>query len=339
MSARCWWCRCAARQRQHGVLTAARVRGRAASPPTTWTWPPGSPTRPRSRSNWPRPAPSSSARRCSRIASGSPPTCTTTSSNGCSPPGCPCRPWPPFVGPGQATDRVLATVADLDRTIAQIRTSIFALQQTPQATRRGLRARLLDVAAEQADALGFDPALRFSGVLDCPARRLAEDLEAVLREALSNIARHAHAHTVEVDLTGHPDQVSLAGQRRRHRARPHHPTQRPGQPAPPRRTPRRHPHPHPAATHRNPAVLVDPPQLTTTPSRGVVADSPGRVTSALRETGGAAPLRRPPSFGQATAPGKGEDSSVDTGGWRALARGQRAERARALARQDHGRRI
>ena len=114
-----------------------------------------------------------------------------------------------LLGPGRATDRILATVADLDRTITQIRTSIFALQQTPQATTRGLRARLLDVAAEQADTLGFDPALRFSGLLDTLPDDLTEDLEAVLREALSNIARHAHARTVEVDLTATPDRITL----------------------------------------------------------------------------------------------------------------------------------
>jgi len=37
-----------------------------------------------------------------------------------------------LLGPGRATDRILATIADLDRTIGQIRTSIFALQQTPR---------------------------------------------------------------------------------------------------------------------------------------------------------------------------------------------------------------
>ena len=114
-----------------------------------------------------------------------------------------------LLGPGRATDRILATVADLDRTITQIRTSIFALQQTPQATTRGLRARLLDVAAEQADTLGCDPALRFSGPLDTLPDDLTADLEAVLREALSTIARHAHARTVEVDLTATPDQITL----------------------------------------------------------------------------------------------------------------------------------
>ncbi len=36
------------------------------------------------------------------------------------------------LGPGRATDRVLATVADLDATISQIRTAIFALQQPPR---------------------------------------------------------------------------------------------------------------------------------------------------------------------------------------------------------------
>ena len=113
------------------------------------------------------------------------------------------------LGPGRPTERILATVTDLDRTIAQIRTSIFALHQTPQATPRGLRARLLDVAAEQADTLGFHPALHFSGLLDTLPDTLTEDLEAVLREALSNIARHAHAHTVEVDVTATPDRITL----------------------------------------------------------------------------------------------------------------------------------
>ena len=75
----------------HGVLWAGRRRGQPAFAPRSSTWPPASPTRPLSRSNWPRPAPSSSGPRCSTSATGSPPTCTTTSSSGCSPPGCPCR--------------------------------------------------------------------------------------------------------------------------------------------------------------------------------------------------------------------------------------------------------
>ena len=150
--------------RVHGVLPRPGSAAGPRSPPTTWTWPRGSPTRPRSRSSWPRPAPSSSAPRCSTSANGSPRTCTTTSSSDCSPPACPCRPWrAPWARAGPRPGP--ATVADLDATIAQIRTSIFALQQTPQtppglagpAARRGHRADR---------GPGVRPRLRFSGLLD-----------------------------------------------------------------------------------------------------------------------------------------------------------------------------
>jgi signal transduction histidine kinase len=113
------------------------------------------------------------------------------------------------LGPGRATERVLATVADLDATISQIRTAIFALQQPAQAAARGLRARLLDVVTEVTPALGFEPAVRFSGLLDTLPTALTDDLLAVLREALTNTARHAHATTVDVELTATRDRVTL----------------------------------------------------------------------------------------------------------------------------------
>ena len=113
------------------------------------------------------------------------------------------------LGPGRARQRVQATIADLDATIAQIRTSIFALQQNPQTPPRGLRARLLDLVTEVTPALGFAPAVRFSGLLDGLPDQTAEDLLAVLREALTNIARHAHAHTADVDLRGRPQWLTL----------------------------------------------------------------------------------------------------------------------------------
>ena len=113
------------------------------------------------------------------------------------------------LGPGRARQRVQATIADLDATIAQIRTSIFALQQNPQTPPRGLRARLLDLVTELTPVLGFAPAVRFSGLLDCLPDQTAEDLLAVLREALTNIARHAHAHTADVDLSGRPQWLTL----------------------------------------------------------------------------------------------------------------------------------
>ena len=113
------------------------------------------------------------------------------------------------LGPGRAGQRVLTAIADLDATIAQIRTSIFELQQNPRPPPRCLRARLLDVVTEVTPALGFDPGVRFSGLLDLLPDQTAQDLLAVLREALTNIARHAHAPTADVDLTAHPEWLTL----------------------------------------------------------------------------------------------------------------------------------
>jgi signal transduction histidine kinase len=106
-----------------------------------------------------------------------------------------------ILGPGAPTDRILATVDDLDDTIRQIRTSIFQLQQARQPAVRGLRAQLLDVAADLTAVLGFAPALRISGLLDTLPDDLGEDVVAVVRESLTNVARHARAGSAEIDVT------------------------------------------------------------------------------------------------------------------------------------------
>jgi signal transduction histidine kinase len=113
------------------------------------------------------------------------------------------------LGPGPMTDRVLCTVADLDATIGQIRTTIFQLHDIPRTDPAGLRARILAVAADAAPALGFDPAVRFTGTVDALPTDVGEDLVAVVREALTNVARHARARTAEVDLVVRPDRLVL----------------------------------------------------------------------------------------------------------------------------------
>jgi signal transduction histidine kinase len=109
----------------------------------------------------------------------------------------------------EAADRILATVDDLDATIRQIRTSIFQLQQLPQTRAPGLRARLLDVATDLTPALGFEPSVRFSGVIDAVGQDVGEDVLAVVRESLSNIARHARAALAEVDVTATADRLTV----------------------------------------------------------------------------------------------------------------------------------
>jgi signal transduction histidine kinase len=113
------------------------------------------------------------------------------------------------VGPGPTADRLLNSVTDLDTTISQIRTTIFQLQQAVRATPGALRARLLDVVADLTPALGHDPTVRFSGLLDTLSGPVVDDLLAVLREALTNTARHAHATATDIELVAGRDRVTL----------------------------------------------------------------------------------------------------------------------------------
>ncbi|WP_030900417.1 GAF domain-containing protein [Streptomyces sp. NRRL S-474] len=100
----------------------------------------------------------------------------------------------------QVAERVQRVVDDLDDTIKTVRGTIYALHERDRSDGRGgLRAKLLAETDQAAAVLGFSPALRMSGLLDTdvPSGH-AEHLVAVLRETLSNAARHAHATAVEV---------------------------------------------------------------------------------------------------------------------------------------------
>ncbi|MET7484982.1 GAF domain-containing protein [Streptomyces sp. NPDC005538] len=90
-------------------------------------------------------------------------------------------------------------VDELDVTIQEIRTAIFALQQGPAEAPSGLRTRVLREINMAAVPLGFQPAHRFVGALDTTVGDLTgKNLIAALREALSNAFRHAAATRIEV---------------------------------------------------------------------------------------------------------------------------------------------
>jgi signal transduction histidine kinase len=56
------------------------------------------------------------------------------------------------------------------------------------------RAELLTVADEVSELLGFTPQVRLDGPIDTVvSTSVLDELMAVLREALTNVARHAHA--------------------------------------------------------------------------------------------------------------------------------------------------
>jgi signal transduction histidine kinase len=98
----------------------------------------------------------------------------------------------------EVTERVDRAVADLDQTIRDIRGTIFELQRQRAGS---LRAELRGLVREYAEVLGHTPEVRTSGPVDSavpdPVR---EQLLPVLREALSNVARHAQATRTEVEV-------------------------------------------------------------------------------------------------------------------------------------------
>ena len=101
----------------------------------------------------------------------------------------------------EAASRVRRAVDDLDTTIREIRSTIYALTAKPEDERGSLRGRLFDVVDAGTQQLGFTPAVRLSGLVDTSVPpEVADHLLAVLREALSNAARHSGASRVEVVL-------------------------------------------------------------------------------------------------------------------------------------------
>lgn len=105
--------------------------------------------------------------------------------------------------------RITDAISDLDDTIRQVRTTIFALEPPPMAL-KGVRAQVLDVCAEAGRSLGFEPEVRFSGAIDGNVGgHVATELLATLREALSNVARHALAGRVEVEVSVSADDLHL----------------------------------------------------------------------------------------------------------------------------------
>jgi signal transduction histidine kinase len=92
-----------------------------------------------------------------------------------------------------------AVVNDIDETIRQVRTTIFELGVEGRG--RGIRASVLSLVDELRPMIGFRVPVAFSGPVDTTVTdEVAEQLLSTLREALSNVARHARATWADVRL-------------------------------------------------------------------------------------------------------------------------------------------
>lgn len=96
--------------------------------------------------------------------------------------------------------RLAGFVDEVDQTIREIRRTIFSLQEPP-ASAVSLRGQLLRAVQESAGLLGYEPTVAMDGPLDSVVPdHVRPDLLATVREALANVARHADARAVNVDV-------------------------------------------------------------------------------------------------------------------------------------------
>jgi len=102
--------------------------------------------------------------------------------------------------------RIEEAVDELDIAIKDIRAMIFELHQP---VTEPLDEELAELAHGFTEALGFIPALAVDGDVDKVPADLRLDLLAVVRELLSNVARHAHARHTEVWVRVEPDTVRV----------------------------------------------------------------------------------------------------------------------------------
>lgn len=109
--------------------------------------------------------------------------------------------------PDELRRRVTGAVEELDATISELRSTIFELNaRSDQPLSDDVRGLL----AEYTKVLGFRPVLRVTGPVDrALAHATGAHVLSALREALSNVARHAEASMVTVELRASPAWFAL----------------------------------------------------------------------------------------------------------------------------------
>jgi len=98
------------------------------------------------------------------------------------------------------------TVDELDRTIADLRVAIFELTNVSAST---VAEQIEEVIEHASVHLAFAPTICIDGDVDSIPAELCEHLVPALTEALSNVARHAHAATVTIALRIDSETISL----------------------------------------------------------------------------------------------------------------------------------
>jgi signal transduction histidine kinase len=99
----------------------------------------------------------------------------------------------------EAVMRIGEAIDKLDETIRQLRKAIFDIELT--INKEGLHPKVLDLVHELRPVLGLLPQVSFGGPVDTAVNdSLAEEVLAVLREALTNVGKHARASQVVITI-------------------------------------------------------------------------------------------------------------------------------------------
>jgi signal transduction histidine kinase len=109
-----------------------------------------------------------------------------------------------------AAERITRAIDDLDTSIRRVRSTIFQLHQRWTAV-HSLRSEIVGICDESAKALGFTPSCDISGPIDSAVGEPTRGhVLLCLREALSNVARHARATTTQVAVRVDAGRLTLS---------------------------------------------------------------------------------------------------------------------------------
>ncbi|CAG4921189.1 MULTISPECIES: GAF domain-containing sensor histidine kinase [Acidithrix] len=107
-----------------------------------------------------------------------------------------------LVAEEDANERIQGAIDDLDEAIKKIRATIFALETTRTRQQYSFRAQVLALTKELHPVLGFEASVSFTGPIDTMVtNKLATNGLSVLREAISNIAKHSRASQVQISIS------------------------------------------------------------------------------------------------------------------------------------------
>ena len=100
----------------------------------------------------------------------------------------------------RVADRLAAAISEIDDTIREVRSAIYALGMAGDD--RGVRASVLALVRELTPVIGFEVKVTIDGPVDSTiSDTVAHHLLATIREALTNVGRHAHASHARVVLS------------------------------------------------------------------------------------------------------------------------------------------